>query len=83
WLINEDGEGAFYPTPRNNDIWSCLDDGADADKLADACVKLMTINDLNAETTGGVFDSTGKRYFVSVQHNISGHGVILEVDGWQ
>jgi secreted PhoX family phosphatase len=83
WLINEDGDGPGYPTPRNNDIWACLDDGADADQLSDSCVKLMTINDLNAETTGGLFDATGKRYFVSVQHNITGHGVILEVNGWQ
>lgn len=83
WIINEDGEGPTYPTPRNNDIWDCLDDGADADHLADACVKVMSINDLSAETTGGVFDATGKRYFVSVQHNDSGHGVILEIDGWQ
>lgn len=83
FVVNEDGEGPTYSPARNNDIWSCLDDGADADHLADACVKLMTLNDLNAESTGGLFDATGKRYFVSVQHNITGHGVILEVDGWQ
>lgn len=83
WIINEDGEGPTYPTPRNNDIWACLDDGADADQLSDGCVKIMSINDLSAETTGGIFDASGKRYFVSIQHNDSGHGVILEVDGWQ
>ena len=83
WLVNEDGDGPGYPVPRNNDIWACLEDGADADQLSDSCVKLMTINDFNAETTGGLFDATGKRYFVSIQHNITGHGVILEVNGWQ
>lgn len=82
WLINEDGEGPIASPARNNDIWSCLDDGADKDNLADACVKVMSLNDLNAESTGGVFDSTGTRYFVSVQHNVTGHGVILEVTGW-
>ncbi|HET8710252.1 MAG TPA: alkaline phosphatase PhoX [Spongiibacteraceae bacterium] len=82
WIINEDGEGPTYSTPRNNDIFACLDDGDDADELSDGCVKVMSINDLSAETTGGVFDATGTRYFVSVQHNDSGHGVILEVDGW-
>jgi secreted PhoX family phosphatase len=83
WLINEDGDGATYTPARNNDIWDCLDDGADADQLFDACVKVMTINDLTAETTGGVFNAAGNEYYVSVQHNITGHGVILKITGWQ
>jgi hypothetical protein len=83
WLIHEDGEGALYTPARNNDIWDCLDDGADADQLADACVKVMTLNDLTAESTGGVFDATGKTYYFSVQHNITGHGVIVKVTGWR
>jgi hypothetical protein len=43
-----------------------------------------TINDLvaDAEWTGGIFDATGKRFFVSIQHNMTGFGVILEIDGW-
>jgi secreted PhoX family phosphatase len=83
WLLNEDGEGATYPSPRNNDIWSCLDDGNDADLLSDACVKVMSLNDLTAESTGGLFDATGKTYYFSVQHNITGHGVIVKVTGWR
>jgi hypothetical protein len=83
WLIHEDGEGATYTPARNNDIWDCLDDGADADQLADACVKVMTLNDLTAESTGGVFDATGKAYYFSVQHNITDHGVIVKVTGWR
>jgi secreted PhoX family phosphatase len=82
WIINEDGEGPVATPPRNNDIWSCLDDGDDKDNLADACVKVISLNDLNAESTGGIFDATGKRYFVSIQHNVTGHGVILEINGW-
>lgn len=82
WVMNEDGEGPTYTAKRNNDIWACLDDGEDADKLSDACVKLMTLNDLTAESTGGTFDATGQRYFVSIQHNLTGHGIILEVNGW-
>lgn len=81
WLIEEDGQGIEYG--RNNDIWSCLDDGADKDQLADACVKVATLNDLNAETTGGVFNATGKDYYVSIQHNITGHGAIVKITGWQ
>jgi secreted PhoX family phosphatase len=83
WVLNEDGEGPTYTAKRNNDIWACLDDGLDADKLSDACAKLMTLNDLTAESTGGVFDATGTRYFVSIQHNVTGHGIVLEVNGWQ
>ncbi len=83
WLIQEDGEGSTYTPARNNDIWSCLDDGDDADLLSDACVKVITLNDLGAESTGGVFDATGKEYYFSVQHNITGHGVILKVTGWR
>jgi hypothetical protein len=83
-LLNEDADDPGWAVnPRNNDIWDCLDDGADADSLADACVRVMSINDLNAETTGGIFDGTGKAYYVSVQHNVTGHGVILKVTGWQ
>jgi hypothetical protein len=83
FLVNEDGEGPVYPSPRNNDIWDCLDDGADTDTLSDACIKVMTLNDLSAESTGGIFDAGGRHYYVSIQHNITGHGVILDVTGWR
>ncbi len=83
WLLHEDGEGATYTPARNNDIWDCLDDGADENNLADACVRVMTLNDLTAESTGGFFDPTGKVYYFSVQHNITGHGVIVKVTGWR
>ncbi|MEZ5498407.1 MAG: DUF839 domain-containing protein [Steroidobacteraceae bacterium] len=81
WLLHEDGEGPGFG--RNNDIWACTDDGADADQQADACAKIATLNDLSAESTGGVFNADGTRYFFSVQHNVTGHGVILEVRGWK
>jgi hypothetical protein len=29
-----------------------------------------------------VFDAAGRRLFVSVQRNMTGHGVILEITGW-
>jgi hypothetical protein len=83
FLLNEDGEGALYPTARNNDIWDCLDDGDDTDTLSDGCIKVMTLNDLTAESTGGIFDASGRHYYVSIQHNITGHGVILDVTGWR
>jgi hypothetical protein len=79
WVSMEDGE----QLTGNNDIWDCLDDGLDADLLSDSCIRVATLNDLSAEWTGGVFDATGKRFYVSVQHNVTGKGVILEITGWK
>jgi hypothetical protein len=83
WILHEDGDGP--EVGRNNDLWDCLPDGADDDQQTDGCIRIATINDLvgGAEWTGGVFDATGKRFFVSVQHNVTGFGVILEIDGWR
>jgi secreted PhoX family phosphatase len=81
WIIQEDGD--IDVTAKNNDIWSCLEDGADVDSLSDACIRVATLNDLNAESTGGVFDATGHAWYVSIQHNVTGHGVILKVGGWR
>ncbi len=86
WVIQEDRDavemtGDGYP--HNNSIWMCLDDGADANTLSDGCVRIVTLNDLTAESTGGVFDGDGKRYFFSVQHNVTSHGTIVELTGWR
>jgi secreted PhoX family phosphatase len=81
WIIHEDGDGP--EVGRNNDLWSCLDDGADADGVSDGCARIATLNDLNAEWTGGVFDASGTHLYISVQHNITGHGVVLDITGWR
>jgi Alkaline phosphatase PhoX len=81
WVIHEDGDGP--EAGRNNDLWSCVDDGDDADSLSDGCVRIGTLNDLTSEWTGGTFDYWGNHFYVSVQHNISGHGVILDITGWR
>jgi secreted PhoX family phosphatase len=84
WIIHEDGDApGFAVSPHNNDIWACLEDGADVDTLSDGCIRIATLNDLNAESTGGFFDDTGKHFYFSVQHNVTGHGTILEVTGWR
>lgn len=84
WVIHEDGDApGFAENPHNNDLWSCLEDGKDVDTLSDGCVRIATLNDLNAEWTGGLFDAEGERFYVSVQHNVTGHGTILEVTGWR
>jgi secreted PhoX family phosphatase len=82
WIIHEDAETG-YLRPHNNDLWDCLPDGADPDLLSDGCIRIGTLNDLTAEWTGGIFDASGSPFFVSVQHNISGKGVILEITGWE
>jgi secreted PhoX family phosphatase len=81
WILHEDGDAPEIEG-RNNDLWACLLDGHDDDALSDGCVRVATLNDLNAEWTGGIFDAYGHRFFVSVQHNVTGHGVILEITGW-
>jgi len=79
WIIHEDGDQLLG----NNDLWDCLPDGGDDNLLSDGCVRIGTLNDLEAEWTGGIFDASGKRFFVSVQHNVTGHGVVLEITGWK
>lgn len=84
WILHEDGDApGFAENPHNNDIWACLEDGADDDTLSDGCIRIATLNDLNAESTGGFFDATGTHFYFSVQHNVTGHGTILDVTGWR
>jgi hypothetical protein len=82
WVIHEDAD-TTYLTPHNNDLWDCLPDGADDNLQSDGCVRIGTLNDLTAEWTGGIFDGSGKHFFVSVQHNITGKGVVLDITGWK
>jgi secreted PhoX family phosphatase len=81
WILHEDGDGP--EVGRNNDLWSCLEDGGDEDSLSDGCVRVASLNDLTAEWTGGIFDARGRHFYVSVQHNVTGHGVILAITGWR
>lgn len=83
WILEEDGStGDFIDGSRNNDIWDCLGDGADDDTLSDGCIRIASLNDLDAESTGGFFDATGQHYYVSIQHNSSDFGTILDITGW-
>jgi len=81
-ILHEDAETTFE-TNHNNDLWDCLPDGPDQDLLSDGCGRIATLNDLTAEWTGGIFDASGKHFFVSIQHNISGQATILDITGWK
>jgi secreted PhoX family phosphatase len=87
WIVHEDGD--IDITHKNNDLWDCLADGTDSDGLSDGCIRIGVLHDLisndgeGAEWTGGIFDASGTRFFVSVQHNMTGFGVVLEVTGWK
>ena len=92
WLIAEDGDvslGNAIVPGKNNDLFLCLPDGADADNQSDGCVKVGSLNDAGtaahpegAEWTGPIFTDDGKHLYVSVQHNITEKGVILDITGW-
>jgi secreted PhoX family phosphatase len=82
WIIHEDGDTEFEG-PHNNDLWSCLDDGADNDLQSDGCLRIATLNDLDAEWTGGFFDPTGQHFYVSIQHNATDKGIVLDITGWK
>jgi secreted PhoX family phosphatase len=82
WVIHEDA-ATTYLRPHNDDLWQCLPDGTDPDLLSDGCIRIGTLNDLTAEWTGGEFDGKGEHFYVSVQHNISGKGLILDISGWR
>jgi secreted PhoX family phosphatase len=83
WILHEDAETVTdLQGPHNNDLWDCLPDGTDPDLQSDGCIRIATLNDLTAEWTGGIFDASGRHFYVSVQHNITGTGVILDLTGW-
>jgi Alkaline phosphatase PhoX len=79
WLVHEDGE----QLQGNNDLFSCLPDGADDNLLSDGCVRVASLNDLSSELTGGVFNASGSTLYISVQHNVTGHGTVLAITGWK
>ncbi|HEX6676720.1 MAG TPA: alkaline phosphatase PhoX [Actinomycetes bacterium] len=84
WVIHEDAEtNTPLQGPHNDDLWDCLPDGTDPDLQSDGCIRVATLDDLTAEWTGGTFDASGRHFYVSVQHNVSGAGVILDITGWK
>ena len=83
WIIHEDGSTGTSFNNRNNDLWDCLNDGQDEDTMSDGCIRIGSLNDFDAEWTGGFFDPSGRHFYVSIQHNSSGYGTILDITGWR
>ncbi|HYZ28501.1 MAG TPA: alkaline phosphatase PhoX [Thermoleophilaceae bacterium] len=83
WIVHEDGSTGAGFNNKNNDLWSCLDDGQDDNTMSDGCIRIGSLNDFDAEWTGGIFDASGTHFYVSVQHNSSGYGTILDITGWR
>jgi hypothetical protein len=83
WIIHEDGSTGAGFNNKNNDLWSCLDDGRDDNTMSDGCIRIGSLNDFDAEWTGGLFDRSGRHFYVSIQHNSSGFGTILDITGWR
>lgn len=89
-LIVEDGDVGFGQSGKNNDMFLCLRDGADVDNQSDGCIRVGTLNNNGtatftegAEWTGPIFTDDAKHLYVSVQHNVTGAGVILDITGWR
>jgi len=54
--------------PRGNDLWICLPDGRDVDRLSDGCVRFASLRDTSSEPTGFIFLGSGEAAFVNLQH---------------
>ena len=68
---------------RGNDLWMCLPDGDDNDVLSDGCVRIASLRDTDSEPTGLIFDASGARAFVNLQHRPTGQGAVLMISGFK
>ncbi|MFN7966642.1 MAG: hypothetical protein U0V87_13245 [Acidobacteriota bacterium] len=50
------------------EIYACLRDGADQDLQSDGCVPMLSVIDPDSEPTGFIFDGTGTRAYLHIQH---------------
>ncbi len=64
----------------NGDVWACLPDSDDRDIKTDGCIRVLSVKDRSAEPTGFMFDASGKRAYVAIQH--SNDDSMPEFDGF-
>jgi secreted PhoX family phosphatase len=79
-VLNADGS---LRELRGNDIWMCLPDGDDNDVLSDGCIRTASLRDTASEPTGLIFDASGERAFVNLQHRATGQGAVLMITGFK
>lgn len=68
---------------RGTDIWACLPDGLDRDVQSDGCIRVASVRDTDAESTGLIFDASGTRAYVNIQHRATGQGALLKIEGFK
>jgi hypothetical protein len=66
-FVTEDPGGSFPGKTQGDDIWMATL-GTDPAGLAASFTRFASINDCDAEPTGILFDKSGKRLFVDIQH---------------
>ena len=66
-FITEDPGGSFPSKTTGDDIWMATL-GADVASNATSLVRFASLTDCDAEPTGIIFDKSGTRLFVNVQH---------------
>jgi hypothetical protein len=62
----------------NGDVFACLPDGKDRDIKTDGCVKMLSVKDSSAEPTGFMFDASGNKAYVSIQHSNDGNMPLVD-----
>jgi secreted PhoX family phosphatase len=73
--------------PRGNDMWICLPDGSDDDRLSDGCVRFASLRDTSSEPSGFIFLGSGEAAFVNLQHrdvdSANNRGSLMMISGFK
>lgn len=69
-LAFQPGTGNLYVIEdhKYGEVFACLPDGEDRDIKTDGCIGVLSVVDPSAEPTGFMFDASGRRAFVIIQH---------------
>ena len=82
WIIHEDGDGpdASAATTTSGTAWRT---GRTSTRSPTAASESRTLNDLTAGVDRRDLRRRRRHFYVSIQHNVTGHGVILKITGWR
>jgi secreted PhoX family phosphatase len=65
--IDWTGDGVRESHP--GEVWACLPDGKDDNLLTDGCVRVVSVATQGSEPTGFIFEASGKKAYLNVQHS--------------